>query len=240
MENNITSTLSEWQKARIGKFSASEVWKLFVDPKTKDAKEKGWWSETALTYIMEKAVEQITGFRREIKAAALEHGNVNEAEAFEMFNKVCKLNFHPSAATFFPYKEIGGASPDGIQFANGSDLDIDGVCDIKCPYDPVSFFDQKMMLENCDDQKFQGVPRNYYYQLQKQMLATGASFGYLVRYLTSSVTDEFGNKFEFDLPLKHRLFYKLIKREESAIEQLIERMNAAEQKKKEFIEKLLK
>lgn len=234
--DSITGTLSEWQKARIGKFTASEVWKLFVQPKTNEAKEKGWWSETALTYIMEKAVEQITGFKREISAPALEHGNVNEAEAFEAFNEICKLNFTPSASVFFPYMNLGGASPDGVQFCG---LDIEGVSDIKCPYDPVSFFDQKLMMQNCDDQKFQGVPRNYYYQLQMQMLSTGASYGYLVRYLTSSITDQYGNKYEFALPRNQRLFYKLVKRESSAIEQLIERINSAEIRKQEFIKRML-
>jgi tRNA-dihydrouridine synthase len=93
-----------------------------------------------------------------------------------------------------------------------------------------------MMLLNCkENDKFQGVPRNYFYQLQTQMMATGADVAYLVRYLTTSITDEYGNKYEFDLEEKHRLFFARVYPDQDVFNAIIEKVEYAESLKQKYI-----
>jgi len=219
-------------KTRTGKFTASEIWKLFVEPKTKADKEAGVWSETSLTYIMEKAVEEVTGWRKEFSSKATDHGLYNEQEAFDAFKTLTGLNFVMNSSTFLEYGQYAGASPDGILYDG---LDIIAVMDVKCPYSPVSFFNQKI-----DHLEGDNVPREYFYQLQMQMMVTGCDTSYLCRYLTSSVTDDFGNKFEFDLTINSRLFYTTVKKDQSVWDAMEEKIMKAQKTKERIISQILK
>jgi hypothetical protein len=232
-----TETLSDWQKARVGCFTASEIYKLMTEPRTKDAKEKGWLSDTAQSYILEKAVESITGYRKQYSSSAMEHGVVNEYEAFETFCEITGLDFTLTSSQFYSINEYAGASPDGVLYA---DLDIIAVLDVKCPYTPASFFEQKKMAVESSSKEFQNVPKNYFYQMQMQMMATGAKKGYLARYLTSSYTDDYGNKFEFDIPVDVRMFYSEIKEDLAVQNQIRSKIEMAEKLKQDYIQLLLK
>jgi len=224
-----------WANQRKGKFTASEIWKLFVEPKTKADKEAGNWSDTAMTYIFEKAVEEATGWKKEFTAKAMEHGLVNEAEGFEAFVKITGLNFTLSSSTFIKYGENSGASPDGVLYY---DIDkIMAVMDIKCPYSPISFFEQKKA--HLEGSEYQGVPKPYFYQLQLQMMAAGCKESYLVRYLTSALTDDFGNKFEFDLPLESRIFYTKVLLNDEVKQQIDQKLAKAEETKSLIIKTLM-
>lgn len=222
-----TNTLSEWQTKRIGRFTASQIYKLFTEPKTKADKEAGIWSETARSYIFELAVQEFCGYKKELSAPALEHGLVNEAEAFESFVKISGLPFQLVSNQFFEYNEYSGASPDGVLF--NDELDIIAVADVKCPFNPVSYFEQRLELYG------QPLPKSYFYQLQMQMLCTGAKKGYLVRYLTSSHTDQYGNKFEFDIPLEKRIFYSEVDADERVQGEIHEKIMRAQITKEGFI-----
>lgn len=236
LDNQTYAPPASWHSARKNKWTASEIWKLFVEPKTNKGKEAGWWSETAQTYIMEKAVEAITGYRKQFSSAAMEHGVVNEAEAFESFCKLTGLDFTLTSTQFFAIDDISGASPDGVLY---SDLDIVAVVDVKCPFDPMSFFEQKQLVLDTAQAQYQNVPRPYFYQMQMQMLATGAERGYLVRYLTSSHTDQYGNKYEYDLPLSSRIFFSTIHRDDAVLADMRDKIARAEAYKQELITKLL-
>jgi hypothetical protein len=231
-----TTTLSEWQLSRLGKFTASEIYKLLTDPKTKEAKENGYLSDTAKSYILEKAVETFTGYRKQYSCDAMDHGVRNELEAFESFCEISGLDFEMTSSQFYSINEYSGASPDGVLY---NDLDIVAVLDVKCPFSPQSFFEQKKMVIDSSSPKYQNVPKNYYYQMQMQMMATGSSKGYLARYLTSSYVDDYGNKYEFDLPLDVRLFYSEIHEDLSVQREIIDRIDKAESLKQDYI-KLLK
>lgn len=226
-----------WQNQRKGKFTASEIYKLFVEPKTIKDRDAGVWSETAHKYIFEKAVETATGWRAEFNSPALNHGVVNELEGFETFEKLTGLGFQLTSTTFYPINDYAGASPDGVLYGESFDV-IESVMDIKCPFSPVSFFEQKELFLQSDSD-FQGVPKNYFYQLQMQMLATGAKSAYLVRYLTSAFTDSFGNKFEYDIPLENRIFWQVLTADKVVQQQILEKIEKAEQTKQTIINELI-
>lgn len=232
-----TETLSDWQKARVGCFTASEIYKLMTEPRTKEAKEKGWLSDTAQSYILEKAVESMTGYRKQFSSPAMEHGVVNEYEAFETFCERTGLDFTLTSSQFYSINDYSGASPDGVLYDG---LDIIAVLDVKCPYTPASFFEQKKMALESSNDDYQNVPKNYFYQMQMQMMATGAKKGYLARYLTSSYTDDYGNKYEFDIPIEVRLFYSEIEEDLWVQDQILQKIESAEKLKQEYIQLLLK
>jgi hypothetical protein len=218
-----TETLSEWQNARVGKFTASEIWKLFVGGKSKTEE----FGETAKTYIFEKAVEEYCGFKKKFSNKAMEHGVFNELEGFVAFVNASGLDFELSSSTFFALGDNAGASPDGVLYRG---MDIVSVCDIKCPFDPVSFFSQK------DEFMFGNkMPKYYFYQLQMQMLCTGANDSYLARYLTSSVVDEYGNKEELNIPEKNRIFWQKMDADKRVHEQILSKIEKAEALKQEYL-----
>ena len=82
--------MNTFLEQRIGRFTASEIYKLFVEPKTKANKDVGNFSETAKGYIKSKAIEQKYGYRENIVNKAMEHGIITEAEAFEKFKLITK------------------------------------------------------------------------------------------------------------------------------------------------------
>ncbi len=223
----MTETLGEWQQKRLGRFTASSIYKLFVSPKTKADKEAGEFSETARSYIFEVAVQEYTGFRKEISSPAMTHGLVNETEAFEVFCRHIGKPFELTSSQFFEYGAHSGASPDALLFDG---IDVVAVADMKCPYNPIQFFEQKLEL------KGQPLPKPYYYQLMLQMMSTGAREAYLVRYLTSTYTDEFGNKFEFELDESERIFWSQLYADEKVFADINDKLNKAVELKNQFIE----
>jgi hypothetical protein len=225
----ITETNTDWLQSRKGKFTASSIWKLFVEPRSKSAD----WSETALTYIREQAVERYTGYKKSFSNEAMTHGVTNEQEAFEVFTRLTDMPFEMTSSQFFSYNEFSGASPDGVLYDDN--LNIIAVVDVKCPFNPLSYFEQKLLFQNEGE-----MPREYFYQINLQMMSTGAKTGFLARYLTSSNTDSFGNKFEFDLPEKDRMFYQYIDADMELFEKIDNKIRLANIRLEEFIESFKK
>jgi hypothetical protein len=212
-----------WTQKRIGRFTASEIYKLFTDPKSKADKEAGLFGETAMTYILEKAVEQYTGFRKQFTSPEMMHGVINEEEAFNAFCQITDKDFDFTSKLFYEINQNAGASPDGVLLEG---LDIVSVCDVKCPQ-PVTFFNQK-----------QGgvIPKAYFYQLQMQMLATGAKDAYLAYYLAREFKQ--GEEvFTMDLPIENRLFFYHVEKDADLHLEIIERIQRAERIKIGMIEK---
>ena len=165
--------------SKLGGIGASEVGALFT--------QQGLKAKTAQSLAYEKAVELITGEKRSITTAAMQHGIFSEEEAY---NAIIAPNFHSAvyqSDVSIQIKDQMWATPDVI------DGDNEVVMDIKCPYSIYTFFEN-----------IRKVPARYIAQIQMQMLATGFSRGYLVYYLTSSVVDEYGNKIEYDIDINQR------------------------------------
>ncbi len=210
---------------RKGKFTASEIWKLFVEPRKKTEE----WSETAKTYILEKAVEQATGYRKKISSKEMEHGIMTEPEAFENWIKVTGVPYAYTAKEFFEISPIAGASPDGVLYDG---LDIISVCDIKCPQ-PLTFME--LIAERPE------VDTKYFYQIQMQMLATNADNGFLVYYLAKEFVNTYTNEveFTFDIPLEKRIYAIEIKRDQDVQGKILDKIYKAEQLKQQYITQIL-
>ena len=214
-----------WTEERIGKFTASEIWKLFVEPRSK----KETVSETTKTYILEKAVEELTGFRKQITNKAMEHGIINEAEAFEQFKHLTKQDWQYTSKQFFSIDEFSGASPDGVLY---HDMDVIAVCDIKCPQ-PLTFFEIKLDADG-------PVENKYFYQLQMQMMATKCEIGYLVYYLAPEFVDTYTGEvdYKFDLPLEQRIIIKTIEKDETVCNIIKEKIQIANDLKQTYLKSL--
>ena len=157
MESNQRS--EEWIEQRLGKFTASETHKLM------GIKGLG---ETGKTYAFEKAIEYLFGqVEEQYISYDMQNGIDLEPLAFKKFSELKALQFlEVESCGFFEDGEETGASPDGL-------VSDDAVLEIKCPKANTFF---KLVLSNEVDKK-------YFYQMQKQMKATGRSKAYFFNYI---------------------------------------------------------
>lgn len=215
---------------RRGKFTASEIWKLFTEPRTKADKEAGKWSQTSEAYILEKAIEEMTGYRPKFTSKEMEHGIITEPEAFQAFQQYSDLKWDYCSSEFFPIGDNAGASPDGVAY---DDLKAIAVVDIKCPQ-PLTFFGIRAFDFG------HKIDTKYFYQLQMQMIALRVPKAYLCYYLAS----EFGNTYtgeveaKFDIPMKDRLMVFEVPQDPIAQTEIMHKIKLAEQRKQEIINTL--
>lgn len=171
------------EQKKLGKLGASEVGVLFT--------KEGNKSKTVQVKAFEKAKELIFGTQRELTTIAMQHGLFNEEEAYY---SLIKPNFpdavYRSSESIWINEQMW-ATPDVVDNVSGLTFDI------KCPYTPYTFFNNVRTLS-----------KGYLAQLQWQMKATGHKKGYVVFFLTSNRTDEYGNKVEYDIPLEDRVHWE--------------------------------
>lgn len=163
----------EWETDRLGKITASEIWKIM---------EKGrggeYFGKGAQTYIRQKAAEILTlepvnGGRVNINA--LEWGNANENDAIEEFKKRLKINvtaYGGQSPKFFEYTPFCGGSPDGI-------TEHGEVIEVKCPFNSAEHI-QHLLLT--DWQELKSYAPEYYWQITANMLFTGSTAAYFISY----------------------------------------------------------
>lgn len=160
----------EWYAARRGRFTGSEVWKLMVDPRTKSEPI----SQTALTYIREKVAELITGITPEASSAATEWGTANEPAAIALYAEREGVEITP--ADFVPFSTWGGGSPDGY-------IDPYAIIEVKCPYNSAVHLDNLLFArQGASVEMFKSQYREYYWQCQNNMLATGRPEAIFISY----------------------------------------------------------
>lgn len=206
-----------WKQDRAGKWTASEIWKLMVDPRNK----KDDWSETAKDYIREKAVERLTGERQQYTNKAMVHGIMNETDALQYWSEVTGQNWTYTNRQFFLIDEISGASPDAVLYDG---IDVVAVCDVKCPQFMTFFEQRQAMLEN------EPIDKQYFYQLQMQMMACKAPKGFLVYYLAKEFANTYTGEVEhrFDFPVGMRIFYRQIDADQEVQDEIRRRIHRAE------------
>jgi hypothetical protein len=170
MEITITHNESEWLAVREGRFTASDIHKLMGAPRNKSE----YLSETAKSFVYEKASELLTGIRKPIWGEALTWGTENEKEAFEVFqhNQDDFYTYYGGETyTFIPYGEYSGYSPDAL----GSNC----LVEIKNPFN--SGIHLKNRSIKCAEDLGKIHPE-YYWQMQLGMIASAVEFGYFVSY----------------------------------------------------------
>jgi hypothetical protein len=157
----------EWDQIRIGRFTASEIWKLTVEPREKSKK----FSDTTLGYIQEKVAEVLTGqTKQQGYAFPLVWGTEKEPEAIEKF--IESSGFAYERVGFFPFTDHAGGSPDGF-------INDNAIIEVKSPYDSGKQIDYLMLTDQWDLKRYS---REYYYQCQANILFTGRELCYFVTY----------------------------------------------------------
>lgn len=151
--------IDEWYNERLGKFTASEIYKLM------GIKGLG---ETGKTYAFEKAIEELFGTLEEnFVSYDMERGIELEPLAFNKFKELKSLDFiEVSKCGFIKLGENAGASPDGLVGENA-------ILEIKCPR-PNTFF--KLVAEGEIDKK-------YLYQMHMQMMVTNRIKAHFFNYI---------------------------------------------------------
>ena len=149
----------EWFDARSGRFTASRINELMG--------VKGL-NKTGDSYAYEKAIEIVYGASDEdLSTFDMRRGVELEPVAFDLFSQKMGLEFvEVKKASFFPYGENAGASPDGL-------VGDDAVLEIKCPRHNKFF---KVV-------KSSEVEQVCYDQMQMQMLCTNSKKCYFVNFI---------------------------------------------------------
>ena len=172
-----TQRSREWHKARLGKFTGSQVGRLMKRGRGKDAE----WSADALAYIREVAAERLINpvvldmdylfdqylMATDITNRAMQWGIDHEAEAIEVFEAVAKQSVTACGCIRHPSLDCFADSPDGLL------LDEGGVVEVKCP-------SLKQHVQNAievtDGEGLKAVNDTYYWQVMAHMAVTGADF----------------------------------------------------------------
>lgn len=163
IEHQVKQRGPEWFKLRLGRFTSSDIFKLMTEPRSKAAKEAGELSETAKSYILEKAAEILYNSPAPFFSnSAMEWGTENEALAVDAYQNIKARNV--SAVGFVTLGKHTGTSPDG--YTEGG-----GLIEIKCPFNRLNHLQNIVNLTSADDLKRHS--KQYYYQVQHQMYITG-------------------------------------------------------------------
>jgi hypothetical protein len=147
-----------WHDDRLGKFSASQFYRLMTEPKLKADKEAGNLSAGAMTYVLECVAERLTGLRakEEFTSRFTTHGEEMEPIAKTVYSTV--FGVHVVDSQYIPRDDYSGGSPDGL-------VDADGLVEIKCPYTITSHLEHYLI-----DLK---EKPEYYWQCLGYLLITG-------------------------------------------------------------------
>lgn len=173
MENYFNQDTIAWLQQRLGRFTSSEIHKLFVGGKKKGE----LFGVGATTYIRTKAAELLTmEVKEEIDFRQAEWGKANEYDAVKAFEQKIGIegNYYGIATpTFFPHGEYAGGSPDW-ESKNVSDG-----ADVKCPFNTAEHV--KNLLLNAVD-SFKDERWDYYCQGQMNMYIRGWERFHFVSY----------------------------------------------------------
>ena len=178
-----------WLDARMYRFTASEVYKLFKGGKRPmtaaelESREKGdrrttvetVFGDGALTYIRRKVTASLTsGLSEEyhyFENKNTEWGKEYEAMAAERFSEITGLELEECGLVI--YNDIFGGSP--YRLVKG----YKELIEIKCPADSANHT-LNLACNNAQDLK--ELSEDYYIQIQGNLLATGYEKGYFVSY----------------------------------------------------------
>jgi hypothetical protein len=158
-----------WERARLGKFTASEIDKLFTLPRSKKALAAGEIAKTAKAYIESRAAEIVTGCYRQLILWAMEWGTMTEPEAAgrlaDFFPNM--EYFGKNNPQFFKLTDFSGGSPDCIDLTEGL------VSEIKCPAMPENHL--RYCLLNTGEDLLR-LHRRHYYQVQMNMACAAMKY----------------------------------------------------------------
>lgn len=195
-----------WRDARCGKFTASEIYKLMTDPRSKADKEAGKFSEGAMTYIKTKVAEEMTGLvHQESNAYPLVYGQDMEVNAKEYLRSV--KGYEIIEVGFIPFTDHAGGSPDGH-------IGNDEVLEIKCPFNSANHVEYLTWTKPED---MYDVKPEYYYQIQSNLMFSKRTVG---RFISFDPRMPEGKQcFELLIPAHTGIQHNIATRLERAIEE---------------------
>jgi hypothetical protein len=213
-----------WNKVRLGKFTASTVHHLMNDPRSKADKEAGRLSQSADKYVIQKAMEVITGESQEdAYGRAIDWGNEWEEHALNELHK--RLEFESRGEvrmvkkpSFKLFNEYSGCSADAIIYDREMDPLL--IVEMKCPYNSVTHFMHSRVTGGLS---LMDINEDYYWQVQMNMLVHQTTAGYFASYDPRQ-------------PEHRRLHYARIEADISALQILCERLERAEAIKQRYIQ----
>lgn len=172
VEENQLQRHSEWHEVRLGRFTASEFYRLMTEPRAKADKEAGNLSQGAMTYVMEKVAERITGkpAKDEFDSRYTQWGEEYEPLARSIYEAV--FDRKVTLSGFMEFGSHGGGSPDGL-------IGEEGIIEIKCPYTITSHLTHHMM-KSWEDLK--SDKPEYYWQCLGYILLTGRQWCDFISY----------------------------------------------------------
>lgn len=160
-----------WYEARCARFSSSELFKLMTTSRTKGED----FGDTALTYIKGKLHEHFTrGTSLDYQFQgndATRWGVTFEPEARDKYREATGYDVTECGFFVSDFCEMFGGSPDGL-------VGEDGLIEIKCPY--VQCHVDHLSYKTAED--FAVNEKEYYAQIQGNLLATGRKWGDFVSY----------------------------------------------------------
>lgn len=190
---------SEWMFLRLGRFTASLIYKLWssgrrpmTEEELKEEKAKGGkrktvdtgFSEGAMAYILEKADERLTmQIKEQSDYEATIWGNEKEFEAWQYFEEVKGIKgeyYGKHNPKFFELGEYAGCSPDWVS--------EDAIADFKCPLNGAIHL-KYMLLK--DAAEFKKEKFDYYCQLQMNMYILKKKKAYFVSYNPRPIEEKY-------------------------------------------------
>jgi len=201
----------EWFKARLGKFTASQIYKLM-------SKGKGSiFSETGNTYIFSRAVEVITGiYDYTPDTYATIHGIENEPRAIEIYESIYGCKVLPGG--FHTYKDYAAASPDGMLD------DALGIVEVKCPYNSSNHF-KNLLIKSAEAMRTERP--EYYWQMMMGMMFTSTDYCDFI-------------SFDPRIPLNYGFYTYRLYKDEDAFLLLSEKIEMAKQERDRLVEEFEK
>lgn len=151
----------EWFEIRKGKITSSEIYKIMG--------EKGF-TETAKTYLLEKASEFYGGVVESVSTMPLDWGRELEPIALKHYEYTTLTTV--TKASFIEVDKYYGGSPDGLVLP-------DGIVEVKCPFKSANHF--KHGLINTPEE-FRKIAPNYYYQCISNMICAKAQWCDFISY----------------------------------------------------------
>ena len=157
----------EWHELRLGKFTASTIYKIMGTRAIlsgKDGTELEHWSEGAQTFILEKVSESFGVFQEEAYSKAMDWGIENESYAKRHYEKAYGVELQDREFIMAQFCKHAGMSPDSYIIGQNKGVEF------KCPYNPANHI-RYMLIKNSAE--LLKASKQYYYQVQMCMLVSG-------------------------------------------------------------------
>ncbi len=207
----LTEQNYNWHSERLGRFTASENYKLFIKPRSGGA----MFGDGAMTYIRRKAAELLTmDVKEEVSSYSIEWGYQYEKEACNEFIRrtgYTGMYYGKGNPVFFKYEDDFGGSPDWERDV----LIVPAVgADFKCPYNSDIHLDNLRLTDAGD---FKANRWEYFVQAQCNMLYRGWDEFCFVSYDPRFREDKLKMKvMRFGADMEFRK--ELIERQQAAVE----------------------